>query len=75
VKNGLQHLAMNRGIQKQSRLWSVRGRACLEELPLAGWSARRRGDLLALLAGLDRQVAELDEAVEQAAQQRHRRGC
>jgi transposase len=67
VKNGLQHLAMNRGVQKQSRLWSVRGRAELEKLPLEGWSARRREDLLELLTGLDRQVKELDEAVAQAA--------
>jgi transposase len=68
VKNGLQHLAMNSGIQKQSRLWSVRGRACLKELPLAGWSARRREDLLQLLTGLDRQVNELDQSVTAAAE-------
>ncbi len=69
VKNGLQHLAMNRGVQKHSRLWSVRGRACLEKLPLSGWSARRREDLLKLHAELDMQVGELDTAVEQAASQ------
>jgi transposase len=62
VKNGLQHLALNRGVQKGSRLWSVRGRAYLKELPLAGWTARRREDLLRLLG-------ELDEAVSGAAQQ------
>jgi transposase len=67
VKNGLQHLALNRGLQKQRALWSVRGRACLEQLPLAGWSACRRKDLLHLLAELDGQVGELDAAVEQAA--------
>jgi transposase len=67
VKNGLQHLALNRGVQQKSRLWSARGRAVLEELLLAGWAARRRGDLLGLLAELDRQVAELDAAVSQAA--------
>lgn len=67
VKNGLQHLAMNRGVQKGSRLWSVRGRACLEELALAGWAARRRQDLLQLLRQLDGQLAALDVAVEQAA--------
>lgn len=33
VKNGLQHLALNRGLQKKSGLWSVRGRACLENFP------------------------------------------
>lgn len=68
VKNGLQHLALNQGLQKRSRLWSVRGRAALEGLPLAGWSAQRRADLLKLLAGLDGQIGVLDAAVEQAAE-------
>jgi len=69
VKNGLQHLALNRGLQKQSRLWSVRGRACLEKLPLQGWTARRREDLLKLLTELDQQLGELDEAVSRAAEE------
>jgi len=68
VKNGLQHLALNRGLQKQRALWSVRGRACLEKLPLQGWTARRREDLLQLLAELDRHLDELDKAVTQAAE-------
>ena len=67
VKNGLQHLAMNRGLQKPSRLWSVRGRAYLEELPLGGWTGRRREDLLRLLSQLDSQIAELDGAVARVA--------
>lgn len=67
VKNGLQHLAMNRGLQKHRGLWSVRGRACLKELPLAGWTARRREDLFQLLGGLDEQITALDQAVAQAA--------
>jgi transposase len=69
VKNGLQHLALNRGLQKKSSLWSVRGRACIEKLPLAGWTARRREDLLKLLAELDSYLGELDEAVTRAAEQ------
>jgi len=69
VKNGLQHLALNRGVQKKGGLWSVRGRACLEKLPLEGWTARRREDLLRLLAQLDRQIGELDTAVSEAAEQ------
>ena len=69
VKNGLQHLALNRGVQKHSRLWSVRGRAYLEELPLEGWTARRREDLLKLLAELDRHLGELDEAASRAAEE------
>lgn len=68
VKNGLQHLALNRGFPKQrSRLCGVRGRAYMEKLPLTGWTARRREDLLKLLAELDRHLGELDEAVERAA--------
>lgn len=68
VKNGLQHLALNCGLQKKSRLWSARGRAELEKLPLTGWTARRREDLLGLLKGLSRTLDELDEAVQRAAQ-------
>lgn len=69
VKNGLQHLAMNRGLQKKRKLWSVRGRAELEKLPLEGWAARRRDDLLGLLEQLNRQIGELDDAVSAAAEQ------
>ena len=69
IKNGLQHLALNRGLQKKSSLWSVRGRAYLEKLPLEGWTARRRGDLLGLLGELNKLVEELDEAVSGAAEE------
>lgn len=69
VKNGLQHLALNKGLQKKSSLWSVRGRAELEKLPLQGWTVRRREDLLHLLAELDRRIGELDRAVAGAAEQ------
>ena len=69
VKNGLQHLALNRGVRKKSSLWSVRGRAELEKLPLQGWTARRREDLLHLLAELNRQIDELDKAVGDAAEE------
>jgi transposase len=68
VKNGLQHLAMNRGLQKKRKLWSVQGRADLEKLSLQGWAARRREDLLGLLGQLDKQIGELDEAVSAAAE-------
>jgi transposase len=67
VKNGLQHLAMNRGVQKRSGLWSEAGQKALRELPLEGWAARRREDLLALHKSLDEQIGKLDQAVEKAA--------
>jgi transposase len=69
VKNGLQHLAMNRGLQKKRKLWSVRGRIEFEKLLLEGWAARRKEDLLGLLEQLSRQIGELDEAVATAAEQ------
>ena len=69
VKNELQHLAMNRGVQKKRRLWSEAGQKALRELALKPWADRRREDLLKLLAMLDEQVAALDEAVRKAAEQ------
>jgi transposase len=68
VKNGLQHLALNQGVQKKQRLWSQAGQKVLRELPLAPWASRRREDLLGLLQSLDGQIAPLDHAVQQAAE-------
>jgi transposase len=67
VKNGLQHLAMNRGMQKKARLWSEAGQMAFGALPLEGWAACRREDLQRLRAMLDVQVGKLDEAAERAA--------
>ena len=67
VKNGLQHLAMNRGMQKKSRLWSEAGQKAFGELPLEGWAGCRREDLQRLRAVLDGQIGQLDAAVEKAA--------
>jgi transposase len=69
VKNGLQHLMLNRGVQKKRKLWSQAGQQALRELPLEGWAARRRQDLLGLLASLDQQIGELDQAAAAAAQE------
>lgn len=67
VKNQLQHLALNQGVQKKWKLWTKAGRQMLEELPLNGWTLRRRNDLLHWLDELDKEIAELDRAVEQEA--------
>ena len=69
LKNGLQHLALNQGMQRKGRLWSRAGLEGLRQLPLAPWAARRRQDLLALLDALDQQIAPLDRAVAEAAEQ------
>ena len=70
VKNQLQHLALNQGVRRKRRLWSKEGRAVLESLPLEGWTARRRADLLAMLDRLETQVGELDTAVRTEAARR-----
>jgi transposase len=67
VKNELQHLSLNKGMQKKRSLWSQAGLQLLRELPLRPWASCRREDLLGLLAMLDEQIGKLDRAVEQAA--------
>jgi transposase len=69
VKNELQHLSLNKGMQKKRSLWSQVGLQLLRELPLKPWASCRRSDLLALLTMLDGQIRKLDGAVEQAAEQ------
>jgi transposase len=69
VKNELQHLALNKGMQKKRTLWSQAGQKLLRELPLKPWAACRREDLLGLLAMLDQQIGKLDGAVQQSAEE------
>ena len=69
IKNQLQHVALNEGLQKKRQLWTRAGRQWLEQLALPRWSERRRKDLLQLLDELDEKVRELDRAVAQAAEE------
>jgi transposase len=69
VKNELQHLSMNKGMQKKRTLWSREGQQMLRELPLKPWASCRREDLLGLLAMLNQQVGALDVAVQKAAEE------
>jgi transposase len=69
VKNELQHLSLNKGMQKKRTLWSEAGQKLLRELPLKPWASCRREDLLGLLAMLDEQIGKLDRAVQQVADQ------
>ena len=56
VKNELQHLSMNKGVQRKHKLWSQAGQTMLRELPLKPWASCRREDLLGLLGMLNQQV-------------------
>ena len=70
VKNQLQAIALNEGIQRKERLWSKAGRMQLEALPLPPWTARRRQDLLALLDQLSAHIEQLSGAIEHEGKQR-----
>jgi len=69
VKNELQHLSLNKGVQRKHKLWSQAGQKRLRELPLKPWAACRREDLLGLLSMLNQQIGKLDGAVQQAAEE------
>jgi transposase len=69
VKNELQHLSLNKGMQRKAKLWSQAGMKLLRELPLKPWAACRREDLLGLLGMLNQQVGTLDGAVQKAAEE------
>jgi transposase len=68
VMNQLDAMAKNEGLCGQAG-WSRNRRQAIESLPLPGWYAQRRTDLLALLDELDKRVRPLDEAVSKAAAQ------
>jgi len=70
IMNQLQAVAMNEGYRWKKKLFSEKGRALLEKLPLAPWASRRRKELLELLDQLDPKIAELTVALEQEAQKR-----
>ncbi len=68
IKNQLDSMAKNEGLLS-SRVWSPRRRQQIETLPLPGWYALRRKDLLALLDEMDKRIEPLDKAVQAAAEQ------
>ena len=69
AKNELQHLALNQGVQKKAKLWTVAGQKVLRELPLPYWAGQRRQNLLRLLTIFNEQIELLDQAAEKAAQE------
>ena len=72
VKNELQHLALNQGMQKGRSLWSKEGQKLLRELPLPYWAGERRANLLELLKTMDQKMVVLDLAVKKAAEENER---
>src|SRR5262249_59470830 len=74
VKNQLQHIALNQGWQKKRTLWTESGQEWLRQLELEPWTSRRRDDLLEMLKEMNQRIAQLNTAVEQAAEQRPEAG-
>lgn len=70
MKNQLHALAMSQGVCRKSKLWTVKGRAELQNLALLPWSSRRRKELLEMLDQLEAAIGPLDQAVEQEARAR-----
>jgi transposase len=68
LKNQLDSIAKSEGLTG-SRSWSQKRRQQIEALPLTGWYAERRADLLGLLDGLELRIKRLNRAVEMAAEQ------
>jgi transposase len=67
VKNQLDSMAKNEGLLSK-RVWTQKRRQEIEALPLPGWYAERRADLLGLLEEFSKRIEPLDEAVHQAAE-------
>jgi len=70
AKNGVQAMALSYGLRRRGRLWSQAGRAELQRLPLREGMARRRADLLNLLAQLSVWIKELDQRIAEEVARR-----
>src|SRR6266542_3181943 len=67
VKNGLHAIALNYRLARGSKLLRQAGLAQLHALALPPHTAQRRDQSLELLAGLTKQIRELDDAITTAA--------
>lgn len=69
LRNQLDAIAKNEGLVGL-RVGTQKGRRQLEALPLSGWYQRRRQDLFELLDQLEQRIGPLNQAVQQAAEER-----
>ena len=70
VKNQLQALALNQGVQKKRQLWTEAGREQLQKLGLNRHTAARRAECLRRLDYLDEQIRQLSQRVAEEAGKR-----
>ena len=69
VGNQLHALAMGEGVCRKKQLFTKKGRAELQSLPLGDWASYRRQELLQMVDQLDGSLEKLDRAVEEQSQQ------
>ena len=72
VKNQLQHIALNYGVQRKSKLWNKEGMEFLRNLELEPWTGMRRDKLLEQLEQCDADLKPLEIAVQKAADENPR---
>ena len=72
VKNQLQAMALNQGVQKKRKLWTEAGRAELQKLKLPAYTAARRDECLQRLDYLDEQIRQLSRQVAGEAERDER---
>ena len=65
IKNQLQHMALNQGWQKKSRLGSRAGLELLRHLKLEPSAGQRRNTLLAMLEDLEEKIKPLEPGSSQ----------
>ncbi|MGH9328505.1 MAG: IS110 family transposase, partial [Terriglobia bacterium] len=70
AKNGLQALALSHNLCQGRKLWTAAGQQAFQALKLREAAARRRQDLLQLLAQLNGWIQELDQRLEQEGEKR-----
>lgn len=70
VKNQLQALALNQGLQKKRQLWTEAGREQLQKLVLDVHTGARRDECLQRLDYLNQQIRQLDQRVAEEAGKR-----
>lgn len=70
VKNQLQALALNQGMQKKRQLWTEAGREQLQKLVLNPHTQARRDECLQRLQYLDEQIRQLNQRVAEEANRR-----
>ena len=68
--NGLQAVALNYGLRLRRGLWTKAGQQQLQKLPLREGPARRRSDLLALIAQINAWVKELEQHIAEEVMKR-----